>query len=71
MMGYTSMSESPLDLENNNNNNVKYDKKILNEKESTMQSNSKGVLAQVRYMIKHFILSNEIAYIRDNFTYFL
>ncbi|KAG5343647.1 TRET1 protein, partial [Acromyrmex heyeri] len=46
MMGYTSMKESPLDLENNNNNNLKHDKRILNEKESTTQSNSKGVLAQ-------------------------
>ncbi|TGZ51195.1 Facilitated trehalose transporter Tret1 [Temnothorax longispinosus] len=49
MMGYNSKSESPLDVEyNNNNNNAKNEKNILNEKEATVQysSNSKGVLAQ-------------------------
>ncbi|XP_071580440.1 facilitated trehalose transporter Tret1-2 homolog [Temnothorax nylanderi] len=49
MMGYNSKNESPLDVEyNNNNNNAKNEKSILNEKEAAVQysSNSKGVLAQ-------------------------
>jgi len=57
-MDYNSLSGNSSDIKNNNNNNVKSEKSILNEKEATVQysSNSKGVLAQVRYIIKYFAI---------------
>jgi len=74
-MDYNSLSGNSSDIKNNNNNNVKSEKSILNEKVATVQysSNSKGVLAQVRYIIKYFAINNAIrnCYIWDNFTHFL
>lgn len=53
MMGF-SLNRSPDIENNNNNNNVKSEKSTSKKKETVQYSNSKGVLAQVRYIIKHF-----------------
>lgn len=53
MMGYNLMNESPSNFENNNNNNNAKNEKTLNKKKATVQysSHSKGMLAQVKYII--------------------